>query len=78
MGLVDFVRGVVSRESPSSWPIEALKAQAVAARTYAITTTSPATASSATPSRSQVYGGVAARPVDRRGGRRDRREVVTY
>src|SRR4051812_1162369 len=29
--LEDYVRGVVSKESPSSWPPEALKAQAVAA-----------------------------------------------
>jgi stage II sporulation protein D len=36
--LEDYVAGVVSRESPSSWPAEALKAQAVAARTSAITT----------------------------------------
>ena len=39
VGLDDYVRGVVAAESPSSWPLEALKAQAVAARTYAITTT---------------------------------------
>ena len=31
-------QGVVPVESPASWPIEALKAQAVAARTYAVTT----------------------------------------
>jgi SpoIID/LytB domain protein len=38
LDLEDYVRGVVSNESPSGWPAEALKAQAVAARTYAITT----------------------------------------
>ena len=38
VALEDYVAGVVARESPSSWPAEALKAQAVAARTYAITT----------------------------------------
>ena len=38
LDLEDYVRGVVSGESPSAWPTEALKAQAVAARTYAITT----------------------------------------
>src|SRR6476659_8553747 len=38
LNLEDYVRGVVSNESPSGWPAEALKAQAVAARTYAITT----------------------------------------
>jgi stage II sporulation protein D len=30
-----YLRGVVPAESPASWPIEAVKAQAVAARTYA-------------------------------------------
>lgn len=33
--LEDYLKGVVPRESPSSWPVEALKAQAVAARSYA-------------------------------------------
>ncbi|MFP5225793.1 MAG: SpoIID/LytB domain-containing protein [Actinomycetota bacterium] len=31
----DYLRGVVPRESPSGWPAEQLKSQAVAARTYA-------------------------------------------
>src|SRR5581483_282066 len=35
--LEDYVRGVVSYEMPASWSAEALKTQAVAARTYAIT-----------------------------------------
>ena len=30
-----YLQGVVPRESPASWPIEALRAQSVAARTYA-------------------------------------------
>jgi Stage II sporulation protein len=30
-----YLRGVVPRESPASWPVQALRAQAVAARTYA-------------------------------------------
>ena len=34
--LEDYLRGVIPREMPASWPIEALKAQAVAARTYAL------------------------------------------
>ncbi len=33
--LDDYVRGVLPAEMPTSWPLEALKAQAVAARTYA-------------------------------------------
>ena len=61
LDLESYVRGVVSRESPSSWPIEALKAQAVAARTYAITTNKPGDGFDQYPdTRSQVYGGVAA------------------
>lgn len=35
LDIEDYLRGVVPRESPSSWPAEALKAQAVAARSYA-------------------------------------------
>src|SRR3954465_12503885 len=38
VGLEDYVRGVGGAESRSWWPAEALRAQAVAARTYAITT----------------------------------------
>lgn len=35
VGIEQYLYGVVPRESPSSWPAEALKAQAVAARSYA-------------------------------------------
>ncbi len=34
--LEDYLKGVVGAEMPPDWPIEALKAQAVAARTYAL------------------------------------------
>ena len=34
VGLEDYVRGIA--EVPSSWPVEALRAQAIAARTYAL------------------------------------------
>ena len=37
VGMEDYLRGVVPRESPASWPIEALKAQAIAARGYGYT-----------------------------------------
>jgi stage II sporulation protein D len=58
--LEDYVRGVVSGESPSGWPIEALKAQAVAARTYAITSHAGGGAfDQYADTRSQVYRGVA-------------------
>ncbi|MGZ5340628.1 MAG: SpoIID/LytB domain-containing protein, partial [Solirubrobacterales bacterium] len=56
-----YVRGVVGYESPSSWPIEALRAQAVAARSYALTTpVGDAGYDLYDDTRSQVYGGVAA------------------
>ena len=35
MQLDDYVRGVVYQESPSSWPLQELEAQAIAARSYA-------------------------------------------
>jgi stage II sporulation protein D len=61
--LEDYVRGVVSAESPASWPAEALKAQAVVARTYAVTTNA-GTADDGfdqyADTRSQMYKGVAA------------------
>jgi SpoIID/LytB domain protein len=61
LDLEDYVRGVVSAESPSAWPTEALKAQAVAARTYAITTHAGGAAfDQYADTRSQVYRGVAA------------------
>src|SRR4051812_102791 len=63
VGLEDYVRGVVSAESPPNWPAEALKAQAVAARSYAVTSN----VGSATDgidqyadTRSQMYKGAAA------------------
>jgi stage II sporulation protein D len=61
--LEDYVRGVVSAESPSTWPAEALKAQAVAARTYALTSNVGTTTDGIdqyADTRSQMYKGVAA------------------
>jgi stage II sporulation protein D len=59
--LEDYVRGVVSRESPPSWPIEALKAQAVAARTFALSGGVKGNGFELyDDTRSQVYGGTAA------------------
>jgi stage II sporulation protein D len=52
---------VIPLESPASWPIEALKAQAVAARTYALTTSKAGAGFEHYPdTRSQVYGGAGA------------------
>jgi SpoIID/LytB domain protein len=51
-----YLRGVVPRESGSSWPKEALRAQAVAARSYAYDSASSGTVLYCT-TMSQVYGG---------------------
>ena len=54
-----YVQGVVPVEMPSSWHLEALKAQAVAARSYALATRKPGGAFDQYPdTRSQVYRGV--------------------
>ncbi len=59
--LESYVRGVVPRESPSSWPPEALKAQAVAARSYALASSvRGAGYDQFDDTRSQVYGGAGA------------------
>jgi stage II sporulation protein D len=61
VGLDDYVRGVVAAEMPSSWAAQALEAQAVAARTYAITAAIGAAGYDLyDDTRSQVYGGVGA------------------
>ena len=67
-------------ESPPSWPLEALKAQAVAARTYALATRKPGAGFDLYPdTRSQVYGGVAAEEASTNQAiAATRGEVVTY
>ena len=64
VGLEAYLMGVVPAEVPSTWPAEALKAQAVAARSYALAgLTTIVTANNYdlfSDSRSQVYGGIAA------------------
>ena len=59
-----YVKGVVAGEMPSSWPLEALKVQAVAARTYALATRKTTGTFDQYPdTRSQVYKGVAGESV---------------
>ncbi|HLO11961.1 MAG TPA: SpoIID/LytB domain-containing protein [Pseudoneobacillus sp.] len=60
LGMENYLRGVVPSEMPSSWPMEALKAQAVAARSYAYMQTQynkPGGYLEMTVA-SQVYGGI--------------------
>ena len=76
LGLERYLRGVVPWEMPHDWPLQALKAQAVAARSYAIATLHPGQIYDLLDdTRDQVYGGLAAekprstRAVDSTAGR---------
>ena len=75
-----YLKGVVAGEMPSSWPLEALKVQAVAARTYALATRKTTGNFDQYPdTRSQVYKGVVGESVssnaavDQTAG-----EILTY
>jgi stage II sporulation protein D len=60
LGLDDYIRGVVAGEMPSTWPPEALRTQAVAARTYALATRKEGDGfDQYADTRSQVYNGIA-------------------
>ena len=80
VGLEAYVKGVVPSEMPANWAPEAVKAQAVAARSYAL-----ANAAQDKPfdvygdGRSQVYGGVAAEsPLSDAAVDATRHQVVLY
>jgi len=61
LSLESYVRGVVSAEMPSSWPLAALEAQAVVSRTYALTAHAGGSKFDVyADTRSQVYRGAAA------------------
>ena len=61
VGLEQYLWGVVPREMPDTWPAEALKSQAIVARTYALTHMQGLGDFDVYPdTRSQVYGGIAA------------------
>src|SRR5262249_4981479 len=63
----------------SSWPAAALQAQAIAARTYAITTARGGDFDQYADTRSQVYGGVSVEtPATNDAVTSTRRQVVTY
>src|ERR687890_505748 len=80
LGLDEYVRGVVAGEMPSSWPLEALKVQAVAARTYALATRKTSGLYDQYPdTRSQVYRGVTGESVRSDAAVRDTSgRIVTY
>jgi stage II sporulation protein D len=77
--LDDYLQGVVPAESPATWPAEALKAQAIAARTYAITTAKSADFDHYADTRSQVYKGVGIETASTNAAvAATRGQVVTY
>jgi stage II sporulation protein D len=80
VGLDDYVRGVVASEMPSGWAPAALEAQAVAARTYAITTGVGGSGYDLyDDTRSQMYGGVGAEtPATDAAVAATQGQVVTY
>lgn len=82
--LEDYLLGVVPREMPAGWPPEALKAQAVAARTYALATINankyPGSGYDiGATENSQVYGGAGAEdPRTTQAVRDTACQVLTY
>jgi stage II sporulation protein D len=74
-----YVRGVVSNEMPHDWPLEALKAQAVAARSYALSHRHGAEFDLFADTRDQVYGGIATEtPVGDQAVAATKRQVLFY
>jgi len=57
VGVDDYARGVVANEMSSSWPQNALRAQAVATRSFALSSTAGHGFDVYDDTRSQVYGG---------------------
>ncbi len=63
LGLDDYLKGVVAKEMPSSWHIEALKAQSVVARNYVLTNSTKHLSSGfhvCNTVHCQLYGGLSA------------------
>jgi stage II sporulation protein D len=78
LGIDAYVRGVVSEEVPDDWPLEVVKAQAVAARSYALAQRREGSILYAD-TRSQVYGGVGAESVvGNKAVTATKREVLTF
>jgi stage II sporulation protein D len=80
VGVEEYVRGVVAQEAFASWKPEALKAQAIASRTYAIANDKGGDGwDHYADTRSQRYGGVAAEtPSTDAAVAATRGKVVTY
>jgi SpoIID/LytB domain protein len=75
-----YVRGVVSAEMPAGWPLAALEAQAIASRTYALTSDAGGSRFDVySDTRSQVYRGPAAETAQTNAAVADTAgQIVTY
>jgi stage II sporulation protein D len=79
VGIEAYTRGVVSSEMPHDWPVEAVKAQAVAARSYALSHRRGGVFDVYNDTRDQVYGGILAEtPVGDEAVAGTRRQVLLY
>ncbi len=77
--LDDYVAGVIANEMPSSWPLDALQAQALAARSYALATAGSGPFDVYDDTRSQVYGGLASETKrTNRAVSRTKRQILEY
>ncbi|MBA2240497.1 MAG: SpoIID/LytB domain-containing protein [Solirubrobacterales bacterium] len=75
----DYVAGVVANEMSPSWDQQALRAQAVVARSYAVATARPGPFDHYEDARSQVYGGLASETAaTNRAVRRTKEQVVMH
>src|SRR4029450_537800 len=78
LGIDPYIRGVVSEEVPDDWPLEVVKAQAVAARSYALAQAAGRSILYAD-TRSQVYGGIEAESdVGDKAVAGTKRQVLTF
>jgi stage II sporulation protein D len=80
LALDDYLKGVVPHEVPASWPADALRAQAVAARGFALTSGVDGDGYTLyADTRSQAYGGADSETKEtNKAVKATRREVVTY
>jgi stage II sporulation protein D len=79
VGIEAYTRGVVSSEMPHDWPLEAVKAQAVAARSYALAHRRGGAFDVYNDTRDQVYGGITAEtPVGDQAVAATKRRVLVY
>jgi stage II sporulation protein D len=79
VGLEPYTKGVIPNEMPSSWPQAALRAQALAARSYALATSGDGVFDAYDDTRSQVYTGKSAETRStNKAARRTRGRVVRH